>query len=124
MAPIADYPLSPQASSAAWTGEELVAWDYELRAGAYDPARDAWSKLPDLPLHFAECYPQSARAGEVLIAWFCGQGATAGLTGSWHRMPQAPGEVYDPVSAGDVVLFLSARHAPGLWAFKPAEEGT
>lgn len=62
------FPLSPQASSTAWTGSELLAWDYELHAGAYDPATDSWRALPDLPLRAAECRPQSARVGATILA--------------------------------------------------------
>jgi hypothetical protein len=122
------HPLSPQASSVVWTGKEVVAWDYELEAAAHDPARDTWRKLPDVPLRFYECYPQSARAGEVIVAWFCGQGAILDSARSWRQMPRAPGEIYGrPVSAGAVVLFAGAAHeggANGLWAFKPAEKAT
>jgi hypothetical protein len=67
--------LSPQASAVAWTGRELLAWDYELRAAAYDPARDRWRRLPDLPLSFAECYPQGAAAGRFVFAQHCSQHA-------------------------------------------------
>jgi hypothetical protein len=122
---IAGYPLSPQASSALWTGEEVVAWDYELEAGAYDAARDTWRTLPHIPLRFSECYPQTARAAEVTVAWFCGQGATLDTAGSWSPMPRAPEEIFgQPVSASGVVLFTGAAQegsANGLWAFKPAD---
>lgn len=120
---IAEYPLSPQASSVLWTGKEVVAWDYELKAGAYDPASDTWRRLPDLPLRFYECYPQSARAGEVVVAWQCGQGAMLDSTGAWRRMPRVARVIFGrPVSAGGVVLFPGAAHeghANALWAFKP-----
>jgi hypothetical protein len=66
------YPLSPQASWTTWTGEEVLAWDYELRAAAYDPRRDGWRALPDLPLEFSECYPASVRVPETVFAWHCG----------------------------------------------------
>jgi hypothetical protein len=123
---IAGYPLSPQASTVLWTGKEMIAWDYELEAGAYDPAGDTWRRLPDLPLRFYECYPQSARVDEVVVAWHCGLGATLDSTGAWRRMPRvAAGTlIYGrPVSAGGVVLFAGAAHeghADALWAFKPA----
>ena len=123
---ITAFPLSPQASAVAWTGKELIAWDYELKAGAYDPARNTWRRLPDLPLRFTECYPTSARAGEFVWAWFCGSGAILDISkGTWQRMPEAPGEIFGtPVSAGAVVLFpdgpeLAGEENPVLWAFKP-----
>jgi hypothetical protein len=60
---MAPYPLSPQAYSIAWTGSEMLAWDYELNSAIYDPAHDRWRRLPDLPVRFAECYPASVEAG-------------------------------------------------------------
>ena len=119
-----DSPLSPQASSVAWTGNEVLAWDYELAAGAYDPVRNAWRKLPDLPLRFGECYPESATSAEVVLAWYCGLGALLEIaTSEWHRMSRPPAEVYGrPVAAGRVVLFAGAAHegvANALWAYMP-----
>jgi len=119
-----DSPLSPQASSVAWTGKEVLAWDYELAAGAYDPVRNAWRKLPDLPLRFGECYPESATSAEVVLAWYCGLGALLEIaTSEWHRMSRPPAEVYGrPVAAGGVVLFAGAAHegvANALWAYMP-----
>jgi hypothetical protein len=120
------FPLSPQASAVAWTGKEVIAWDYELRAGAYDPARDTWRSLPDIPLRSSECSPTSARVGAVIVAWFCGSGAMFEISkDTWQRMPKAPGEIFGTlVSAGSVVLFpdgpeLDREENPVLWAFKP-----
>jgi hypothetical protein len=123
---ISSFPLSPQASAVAWTGSEVIAWDYELRAGAYDPARNTWRRLPDIPLRFSKCYPTSARVGGEVVAWFCGSGAIFEISeDTWQRMPEAPGEIFGtPVSAGAVVLFpdgpeLDREENPVLWAFKP-----
>lgn len=69
------FPLSPQASAVTWTGERLVAWDYELQAGAYDPARNVWSELGRLPLSPSECYPQTVSVGRLVFGWYCGQAA-------------------------------------------------
>lgn len=123
------FSLSPQASTAVWTGDELITWDYDLRAGAYDPAGDRWRHLPDLPLRFYECYPQGAQAGEgFVLAWHCGQAALLNLsTGRWRALPEALPEIFGrPVSAGFVVLFAGAAHegvANALWAYKPDELG-
>lgn len=119
-----EYPLSPQASTVAWTGREVVAWDYDMKAGAYDPARDSWRTLPDVPLRFSECYPDAPRLGDVVLAWFCGEGAVLDAsTSSWHRIAPAPTEIYGrPVSAGEVVLFAGAAEDGSrnrLWAYKP-----
>lgn len=121
---IAPYSLSPQASTASWTGDGVLVWDYELAAGAYDPARNEWTRLPDLPLPFQECYPESALIDDFVLAWSCGQGALYEIArGTWKRVPPPEGEVFGrPVSAGSVVLFAGAAHegnANALWAYKP-----
>lgn len=71
--------------SIAWTGDELIAWDYLLDAGTYDPRTDQWAQLPPLPLQFSECYPDSAvLADGRMFAWFCGQAALLEpTTGTW-----------------------------------------
>jgi hypothetical protein len=123
------FPLSPQASTAVWAGDEVVVWDYELRAAAYEPAADQWGSLPDLPLRFSECYPQSARAAEDLVlAWHCGKGALFDLeSDTWHVLPGPYRDIYGrPVAADGVVLFPGAAHegdANALWAYKPEELG-
>lgn len=70
---IAPSRLSPQASTIAWTGKEILAWDYLLQAGLYDPVRDTWARPPGLPLSAGECYPKSAQAAGALVAWYCGR---------------------------------------------------
>jgi hypothetical protein len=43
-------------------GDELLVWDYELKARAYDPAHDSWRDVADLPLDFSECFPMASIA--------------------------------------------------------------
>jgi hypothetical protein len=124
---LAPSPLSPQASSIAWTGREVLAWDYELDAAAYDPARDRWRRLGDLPLRFSECYPASTRTGRSILAWYCGAGALYDIDSSgWRQIRRVPRTVAGaPVAAGPVVLFLGARDdsaAARLWAYRPAPQ--
>lgn len=80
---------TPQATTVAWTNERLVAWDYELHAGAYDPSSDRWSTLPPLPLGFGECYPDNAVLdGRYVFAWYCGQAALFDpFRERWTRLP-------------------------------------
>jgi hypothetical protein len=116
--------LSPQASAAAWTGREVVAWDYELESAAYNPRLDTWRSLPDLPLRFYECYPQAVRLGTQIFAWMCGQAALFDvLSDTWSEVPPLPTEIYGRgVSGGRVVFFPGAAHegvANALWVFKP-----
>ncbi len=128
---IAPSPLSPQASGVAWTGKEMLAFDYELEAGAYDPTDDRWRKVGRVPFRFYECYPEGVVAGELIVAWFCGSGATYDISGGgWRRMASTPqpDEMYGPsvygapVSAGEVVLFPGAAEDGSrnhLWAYRP-----
>lgn len=132
------FDLSPQAASIAWTGSELIAWDYALAAGSYDPTTDTWTRLPDLPLEFGECYPDSAVLDDDRVfAWFCGQAAILNPdTNSWTQIetpittrwgrPAAEDEVEQiagrPVAAGTTVYFAGAAHeghANALWRWQP-----
>lgn len=118
------YPFSPQASTAVWTGEELVVWDYELRSAAYDPASDRWRPLPDLPLDFSECYPKGAAADGLVLAWHCGRAALLDPTAeSWREARGAPPHIFaPPVAAGSVFLFVGAyddSSGESAWAYRP-----
>ena len=42
-------PIDFVSGSSVWTGRELVAFGADIFAAAYDPARDAWRKLPNAP---------------------------------------------------------------------------
>jgi hypothetical protein len=120
-----DSPLSPQANTAAWTGRELVAWDYQMAAAAYDPDADAWRPLPSVPIRALECYPRSVRVGGRVVGEFCGSmvvydaGARrwsdvskADLAGWWLEMV--------PAGASAFVFGLDvAGGPPRMWAYRP-----
>jgi hypothetical protein len=77
--------LSPQATSADWVGGRMVAWDYGAEWQAYDPRTDRWTTPQRMPLEPSECYPVSVVVGEVVFAFFCGQGAIFdATTESWR----------------------------------------
>lgn len=83
--------LSPQATSAVWLGDRMIAWDYETTSQEYDPVTDRWSAPIDLPLGFNECYPDSAVVGDLLLAWFCGNAAVYDEpTDTWQRIDGGP----------------------------------
>jgi hypothetical protein len=117
------YPFSPQASTAVWTGRELVVWDYELRAAAYSPEADDWRPLPDLPLDFSECYPQGAAVDGLVLAWHCGRAALLDTgTWTWREVHGAPGDAFGPpVAAGSAFLLLGVDDSgeASAWAFRP-----
>lgn len=69
---LADSDLSPQASTAAWNGRDMIAWDYNNASAAYDPAADVWRSLPRVPLDDGECSPQSVAVGSLVFGDYCG----------------------------------------------------
>ncbi|MGH2659408.1 MAG: hypothetical protein ACRDHS_07025 [Actinomycetota bacterium] len=76
--------LSPQAASAVWAGDRMVAWDYETYSQEYDPASDMWSQRIKMPLDSSECYPDSLALADVVFAFFCGRAALYDTaTGTW-----------------------------------------
>jgi hypothetical protein len=113
--------LSPQATSAALVGDQLVAWDYEAQSQEYDPTRDRWSAPLHMPFEGSECYPDSIVVAGLLFAWFCGKAALFDEgTSAWQRINGGPlddtlySKAYnsdvqlwrfaDPVNAGPVVV--------------------
>jgi hypothetical protein len=112
--------LSPQASTVAWTGAEVLAWDYLLDAALYEPARDRWRRLPGLPLKESECYPDSAANDQVVFARYCG-GHALRRAGRWTKVEEH-GFAGHVVAAGPVFLFAGATHesdANRLAAYNP-----
>lgn len=67
-----DSELSPQASTAAWNGTEMIAWDYLNGSAAYDPTTDTWRDLPRVPLEDYECSPESVAVGGYVFGDYCG----------------------------------------------------
>jgi hypothetical protein len=113
--------LSPQASSSAWTGAQLLAWDYVLEARTYAPGSESWRHLPRVPAEPMECYPATVRMGNRLLAWYCGQGALYDpARRRWRATAAAPrGVGGPPVGAGPVALFPGTSRPAALWAYRP-----
>lgn len=125
---IADSDLSPQASTAAWNGTELIAWDYLNGSAPYDPATDAWRPLPRVPLDDSECSPGSATIGGFVLGDYCG-----GLTlfdpeqDRWVAVPPPQGAHtldFETVAAGTVFLALAQRYGdltsgPRMFVYRP-----
>jgi hypothetical protein len=83
--------LSPQATSAVWVGNRMVAWDYEVHSQEYDPARNAWSASVKMPLEFSECYPDSVVVRDLVFAFFCGHAALYDTaSGTWEEIHGGP----------------------------------
>jgi hypothetical protein len=116
--------LSPQASSAVWVGERMVAWDYEVHSQEYDPAGDRWSEPIEMPFGFDECSPDSEIVKDLVFGFFCGRAALYdGTADRWTQVhgglldEEVESEAYgrslklwrfaDLVSTGDTVLLLA-----------------
>jgi hypothetical protein len=116
--------LSPQAMTASWLGDELIAWDYEHASAAYDPGTDGWRPLPAVPLKFSECRPVSVATTRAVFGEFCGETIVFSRGESrWHRDPMPPDdppggccEVIEPFPAGDVVSVVSHWYGTALEA--------
>ena len=118
-----DPPLELDAA-AVWDGQQLIAWDQNLRAVGLDPnAETGWRTLPDVPVTFADCSPQGARLGDTVFAEQCGQGAIfRPSTGSWERIPHPQSLAETPVWTGQDALFWVGRFegsADGVWLYRP-----
>jgi hypothetical protein len=112
--------LSPQATSAVWTGDRMIAWDYEVHSQEFDPGTGLWTDPIKMPLQRSECYPDSVGLPAYVFAWFCGDAALYDVTsGEWQRIRgglleptiEANGQEYQLwrfarlIPAGDVVFF-------------------
>ncbi|MGH2671594.1 MAG: hypothetical protein ACRDHC_01300 [Actinomycetota bacterium] len=116
--------LSPQATSAVYSGGRLIAWDYEVHSQAYDPATDAWSEPVEMPMRFSECYPDSVVASDVVFAWFCGQAATFDpQDNEWHRVRGGVLEPTIEANGQEYELFRFASLAGAGDVFAMVAEG-
>jgi len=77
--------LSPQATSVAWDGNGMVAWDYANNSQVFSPNSWSWGPVVKMPMRPDECYPQSSVVGHQVFAWFCGQAALYD-SGKWTRV--------------------------------------
>jgi len=117
--------LSPQASTAVWTGTKVLAWDYDLRAATYDPKQDAWRRLPDPPLEPCEASPEGAATDRTVLAQGCGHAVWDIQADKWVTVEPKANRYYGHgrvVAAGPVFLIAGATHesnANGLVAYNP-----
>jgi hypothetical protein len=117
--------LSPQASTAAWTGSRVLAWDYDLRAASYDPKRNSWRRLPGPPLESCEASPDGAATNRMVLAQGCGHALWDVRAGRWIKVERKENRFHGHgrvVAAGPVFLIAGADHesdANGLVAYNP-----
>lgn len=121
-----DSKLSPQASTAAWTGRELIAWDYVNKTAAYNPRADSWRPLTDVPLNAGECVPDSVSVGANVVGNYCGRlSLYDSSTERWHDISRQEfsGLGFELVAAEPVVLLLGRNvdtDEERMLAYRPA----
>lgn len=123
---IPDSMLSPQASTAAWNGTEVIAWDYLNRSQTYDPVGDRWRPLQRVPLAEYECVPSSVGISDGFVF-----GDYCGLTTIYDPMQDAWQDIsregvagwgFELVAAGPAALALGRDVETGrqvLLAYRP-----
>lgn len=50
-------PIGVIAQATAWTGDRLLAVNYEMEAAVYDPEQEAWNRIESMPMRFYEDIP-------------------------------------------------------------------
>jgi hypothetical protein len=125
---IADSDLSPQASTAAWDGHEMVAWDYLNHSAAYDPTTDRWRRLPNVDIWTGECRPRSVGMQGFVYGDYCGievlWDAARGVWADVSRVKTPTNPVVAPIAAGDGVFVLIhdlEGGAESAWMYVPGQ---
>ena len=117
--------LSPQASTAVWTGSKILAWDYDLRAATYDPKQDSWRQLPRVPIDSCGAAPDGAATDRMVLAQGCGYALWDTQADKWVKAKRKENRNYGHgrvVAAGSVFLIAGSTHesdANGLVAYSP-----
>lgn len=117
--------LSPQASTAAWDGKKLIAWDYLNDAAAYDPATGLWRSLARVPLDNYECSPRSVSVQPYVFGDYCGLMAVYDRADeTWHDISRSDlaGMGFTSVAADPVILLIGRdvdTHAEAMFAYRP-----
>jgi N-acetylneuraminic acid mutarotase len=120
-----DTDLSPQASTAAWNGQEVVAWDYLNNSAAYDPTSDQWRTLPRVPLGEMECAPRAVTVGSYVVGDYCGALAVFDPSADgWRDITrrELPGMAFTVVAAGPAALLLGRNvdtEEEAMLAYRP-----
>lgn len=123
----------PNANTAAWAGDRVIAVDYDNDAEMFQPGSDTWQTIGPMPLHEGEDVPRAAYLeGWVLVSFFGQVAAFSTESQEWTDLTDdlavaAPGTVYPsaPIPAGGVALFFDAGSGAGprLLAYRPPAPG-
>jgi hypothetical protein len=125
-----DTDLSPHASTAAWDGSRVVAWDYGHHSQVLSPDANRWVDLPKVPLDDWECVPTSVGLSGHIVGDFCG--AVVALNAGTDKWEAAsppilgPGWGFALILAEPAVLFLGRNvdtRERVFLAFRPSGDG-
>jgi hypothetical protein len=116
-----DSTLSPQASTVAWDGREMIAWDYLNGSAAYDPVNDSWRQLPKVPVDTVECVPQSIAIGHDVVGLCASIVVFERDRDRWAEAEPPRSGFMEPAAAGEIAL-VPTRLGSGkirMLAFRP-----
>jgi hypothetical protein len=65
--------IDPNANTASWLDDRLIAWDYSEHTSAYSPDADAWASLRGPPVDACEDVPTSVTAEGFVFGRLCGE---------------------------------------------------
>jgi Kelch motif len=65
--------IDPNANTASWLEDRLIAWDYSEHTSAYSPGSDAWESLRGPPVDACEDIPSSVTAEGFIFGQLCGE---------------------------------------------------
>lgn len=122
-----DSDIDPNANTASWLEDRLIAWDYSEHTSAYSPSSDTWMSLRGPPVDACEDDPRSVTAEGFVFGQLCGELVVMrpGEDG-WHNVTRRDLPFWSDgfVPAEDVVFVLGFESfdqgAPTrMFAFRP-----
>ena len=103
--------VDPNANTAVWAGDRLIAVDWDTDAEAYEPEIDRWKPLAPMPLDEGEDVPAAAYTDGWMLTTFFGQiAAFSSDTERWVDLTKAAPDGFtprDPIVAEDVFLLFA-----------------
>lgn len=100
-------PIPDRARGSVWTGDRLLAVNYDLEGATFDPSSAEWQPIGRLPLRFFECRPEPvAGGGLAFVNWCSGIGVWDG-SGEWSLLasPALSGSVFGRLVVGGGYLY-------------------
>lgn len=122
-----DSDIDPNANTASWLEDRLIAWDYSEHTSAYSPDTDAWASLGGPPVDACEDVPRSVTAEGFVFGRLCGE-LVVMLPGEdrWHNVTRRDLQFWTAAfaPAEDLVFVLGyegvdSDAATRMFAFRP-----